>query len=75
MRTVKALFFKESGKYYTDEDIEVPENLTHVYKVVDWICDNYHKYPHLHMFMLMNEFPNGYPVMIPKDSRKPESTE
>lgn len=36
MRKIKALFFKQSGKYYTEEIVEVPESL----EIWD-ICDGF----------------------------------
>lgn len=68
-KTVKATFFKDTGKYYTEEDIEVPAELVQVFDIVEWLEKNVHSHKRMHMVCMLNEYENGYPCMIPADRR------
>ena len=67
---VKATFFKPSGKYYTEETVQVPAELAEMFQVVEWIEANYRSYKGMHMVMMMDEYANGYPCMIPAERRQ-----
>ncbi len=66
---VKATFFKESGKYYTDETIRVPEELSTVSEVHGYIRENT-SHRGMHLVAMMDEIPGGFPLMIPADQRR-----
>lgn len=71
MRYIKIYVHKENGKYYTEEDFEIPNHLEEVYEIVDYIESQFNAYKGMHLFMLLNEpfIKNGYPSMIPADRR------
>lgn len=70
MKRVKILVFKESGKYYTEEDLEIPEYLTEMYQVVEYVEYHFQSYKGMHLVMLLDEFEKGYPCMIPAERRQ-----
>ena len=70
MRTVKLLFFKESGKYYTEEELEFPE-AWQVYQIVEHIEQNVTMYRG--MFIVLQFDPaddKGYPCLIIPERRR-----
>lgn len=71
MNQIKIYVFKESGKWYTEEDFDIPDHLNEVYEVVDYIESHFRSYIGMHLFMLLDEpfIRNGYPNMIPADKR------
>ena len=71
MNQVKIYVFKESGKWYTEEDFEIPDHLEEVYEIVDYVESNFTLYMGMHLVMLFNEpfVKSGYPSMIPADKR------
>lgn len=66
---IKAIFFKETGKYYTEETIRIPAGMDQVYQVVDWLRDNCKTHKGMYLMAMLDEMPNGYPVLIPADQR------
>jgi len=70
MKRIKILIFKESGKYYTEESYEIPEYLIEIYQVVEYVEKHFKSYREKHLVMLLDEFENGYPCMIPAERRR-----
>ena len=68
-KAVKATFFKATGKYYTEDTVQVPADLTEMWQISDWVKANYTGYASLHMVMMMDEYKNGYPLMFPAGTR------
>ena len=68
-RGVKATFFKPAGKYYAEETVQVPADLKEMFQVVEWLETNCKSYKGMHMVLMMDEYENGYPCMIPADRR------
>jgi hypothetical protein len=69
MRKVKLIFFKPSGKYYTEEENAYPEDWA-VFKIVEHIELTEHHYKG--MFILLQFDPNddiGYPCLIIPERR------
>lgn len=66
---IKVTLFKETGKYYTEETISIPEGLGQVFQVVDWLRENYKSYRDMHLVAMLDEMPNGYPIMLPIGQR------
>lgn len=67
---IKVVLFKENGKYYTEETVGIPaEKSAQVMDVVDWLEQNYRAYKGMHLVAMLDELPNGYPVMIPAGRR------
>lgn len=72
---IKITLFKPSGKYYTEETVEIPvdgrlpDEPMPVPHVVDWLEQEYKGYRGMHLVAMLDELPNGYPVMIPADRR------
>lgn len=66
---IKLTFFKDSGKYYTEETVDLPDKAMQVFQVVDWLRDNMKKYRGMHLVAMLGELDHGYPIMIPADQR------
>lgn len=68
----EVIFFKESGKYYTSEEIVISEfDNKPIYHVFDAIVE-YYKDSYKGMTMVVNfqyDFPNAYPFMKPGSER------
>ena len=70
MREVKLLFFKESGKYYTDE-IRGYDRLLQVFEIVDDIKENEKYYKGMHIVLEFDKDDDiGYPCLILANDRK-----
>lgn len=67
---IKVIFFKESGKYYTEETVSLPSDVVEVFQVVDWLKANTHGYRGMYLVAMLDEMPNGYPILIPFDQRR-----
>lgn len=72
MKRVKVWVFKDTGKWYTEEYIEIPEEITMVYEIVDYITKNYNKYKGMNLVLPFTErhVQFGHPCMIPAESRR-----
>lgn len=69
-RKVKLIFFKESGKYYTEEEIQVDRSLS-VYEIIGDLENNYTKYKGMHTVVLFAEDDEiGFPHLIKAEHRK-----
>lgn len=69
-RTVKLIFFKESGKFYTEEDREYDSNKM-VYEIVKDIEDNEKDHPGMHIVLQFKHNDKiGYPCLILASSRR-----
>lgn len=72
---IKVVLFKETGKYYTEETVRIPtdgrlpDEPMPVQAVVDWLEQNYRAYKGMHLAAMLDELPNGYPIMIPAGRR------
>lgn len=66
---IKVTFFKKSGKYYTEETVHVPEDAKEVFQVSDWLRANMKSYKGMYLVAMLDEMPNGYPILIPADQR------
>ena len=71
MSQIKVYVFKESGKWYTEEDFEIPDHLEEVYEIVDYVKTNFTFYKGMNLVMFLDEsfIKNGYPSMIPANRR------
>ncbi len=67
---VKVIFFKETGKYYTEENINVPAEVKQVYEIIDWLKENVKDYKGMHLVAMLDEYEHGYPIMIPAGNRR-----
>lgn len=67
MREIKIWLFKDTGKFYTEEIVEVPEAFTTPDDIVDYIGQKYSSRKTKHIVIPMQEdfIKNGYPCMIP----------
>lgn len=65
MKKIKIWVFKETGKWYTEEDFEIPEQITEVPQAVDYVLSSFKAYPGMYLVMLFTELKHGYPHMIP----------
>ncbi|MBQ2882566.1 MAG: hypothetical protein IJE43_02165 [Alphaproteobacteria bacterium] len=67
MRKVKIWLFKETGKFYAEESVEVPDTLTMPFEIVDYVEQKYNFQKTKYVVLpLQEEFiVNGYPCMIP----------
>lgn len=71
MNKLKVWIFKESGKWYTEDTVMIPDNLYEVFQILEWLTENYKCYNGMHLVIPFTEdFVNhGYPSMIPADRR------
>ena len=70
LRKVRLVFFKESGKFYTEETKEYNRELQ-VYEIVDDIKENEQSYKGMHILLDFAEDDDiGYPCMILAEDRK-----
>ena len=70
MRKVKLMFFKPSGKYYTEEIREYDSTLQ-VFEIVDYIKENETGYKGMYIVLVFDEDDDiGYPCMILAEDRK-----
>lgn len=72
MRKVEVWVFKDSGKYYTTETMEVPESLKTVDEIVDYVKGSITQYAGMHLVIPFSEeyfSAIGYPCMIPAQNR------
>lgn len=68
-RQVKLTFFKESGKYYTEEDRKYDSKLR-VDEIIDEIEQNEKRHPGMHIVLTFAPDDNvGYPCLILASSR------
>ena len=71
MRQVKLMFFKPSGKYYTDEIREFNRSLQ-VYEIIEEIEDYEKSYKGMHIVLEFDKDDDiGYPCMILANNRSP----
>lgn len=70
MKEIKVIIFKDTGKYYTEEMVPVPEELTQVHEITDYLEKEYTAYKGMHLVAMLAEYENGYPIMIPADRRR-----
>lgn len=65
------IFFKESGKYYTEELYEIKDTDAMIQNVMDDIIDRYRNYcTGMHMVVTFDDlYSHGYPQMVPADRR------
>ena len=69
MRTVTLIFFKPSGKYYTEEKNEYPEEWE-VWEISDHIKENERRYRGMHIVLQFDPNDNkGFPVLILAENR------
>ncbi len=69
-RKVKLLFFKPSGKYYTEEEREYDSSL-YVYQIIENVRDNEKDYSGMHIVGLFSDGDEiGFPFMINADDRR-----
>ena len=68
-KDVKLTFFKESGKYYTEETVAIPATAKEVFQISDWIRENVKSYPSMYLVAMLDEYENGYPILITPDRR------
>lgn len=69
---IKVTLFKDTGKYYTEETVNIPNEpgkALQVFQVTDWLRANYKNYKNMHLVAMLDEMPNGYPIMIPANER------
>lgn len=66
---IRVIFFKENGKYYTEDTVVIPSDDMQVFQIVDWIKDNVKTCKGMHLFAMLNELEHGYPIMIPANQR------
>lgn len=66
---ITAVFFKESGKYYAEEKIAIPDKTMQVFQIVDWLRNNVKNYKGMSLVAMLGELDHGYPVMIPGSER------
>ena len=71
MNEIKIWVFKESGKWYTEEDFEIPKSLTEVNQVIEYIELQFKAYKGMHIVIPFTEsfIENGYPCMILAEKR------
>ncbi len=74
-RTVQLTMFKRydehySRKYYTDEIMEVPDDIIEMWELSEWLKETYKPYKGMDISVNTDNFPNGYPLYIPAESRK-----
>lgn len=67
---IKLIFFKDTGKYYTEETVEIPSDYLQVFQIADWIRENVKSYKGMHLVAMLDELVHGYPIMIPADRRR-----
>lgn len=70
---IKVTIFKDTGKYYTEETVNIPcpdgrDNLQ-VFQIADWLKENYKSYKGMYLVAMLGEMPNGFPILIPADQR------
>ena len=66
--TITVTIFKPSGKYYTNEQVEIPAGME-MWHVTDWLKANFTGYKGMTLVAMMAEHPNGVPIMIPGSDR------
>lgn len=69
MACIKVWVFKESGKWYTEEDFELPSYITEVYQALEYVKSNFVGYKGMHLVIPLTEMENGYPCLILADQR------
>ena len=64
--------FKESGKWYTLEEYNIPSSLHEVYEIAEYVQMSFKSYRGMHLVLPLNEefITQGYPCMIPLDRRR-----
>lgn len=70
---IKVIVFKETGKYYTEETVSIPcpdGRPLQVFDVTDYLRANYKNYKNMRLVAMLDELPNGYPIMIPANERR-----
>ena len=73
MREITLWIFKESGKWYTEEKVELPDEVGNwPYEIVDYLTKYYTDYKDMNIVIPMTEkfITSGYPCMIPANSRQ-----
>lgn len=69
MVKIKVTFFKETGKYYTEEYTEIEKD-TPIFELVGILEERFSgQYKGMHMVAMLDEMEHGFPVMIPGDRR------
>ena len=63
MKTVKVIYFKPSGKYYTEEAVEVPENIT-TYEAMFKVLPTMHRIKEMKM-LIMDGDDGKEPYIVP----------
>ena len=66
---VRLAFFKESGKYYTEDTAYIPDRTMQVYQIADWLRANVKACKGMHLVAMLGELDHGYPVLIPASER------
>lgn len=68
-KTIGIVFFKEGGKYYTGEKVEIPDASMQVFEIADWLRANVPHCRGMHLVAMLDELDHGYPIMIPASER------
>ncbi len=68
--SIKVLFFKETGKYYTEETIQIPDGSMQVFEILDWLQSNIRQHPGMYLTATLDELNQGYPILIPAGQRR-----
>lgn len=66
---IKLVFFKDTGKYYTEETVEIPDKGMQVFQIVDWLRENVKSCKGMTLVAMLDELDHGYPIMIPGNQR------
>lgn len=69
MKKIKVILFKETGKYYTEDEITLPDPNMAVYEIMDWLYENYKSFSGMCLVAMLSELKHGYPIMIPAADR------
>lgn len=63
--------FKEAGKYYATERLHIPEYISEIYDIVEYVRENFVTYKGMHVYLPLSEdfIHSGCPCIIPARDR------
>lgn len=66
---ILAVFFKDSGKYYAEEKIRIPDKAMQVFQIAGYLRENVKTCKGMTLVAMLGELDHGCPVMIPGNER------
>lgn len=67
---IKIVFFKDTGKYYTEETVKLPDGMDQAWQIADWLRETQKQHKEMHLVAMLDELDSGVPVLIPAGQRR-----